>query len=399
MDKVRPAIPAIIAKEATAVKLLSVVGARPQFIKAAAVSRAISARSGIEEVIVHTGQHYDYGMSEIFFEELQLPRPKYNLNVGSGSHGAQTGAMLARIEEVLLRERPSWILVYGDTNSTLAGALAAVKLHLPVAHIEAGLRSFNRNMPEELNRVLTDHAADLLFAPTTVALANLRAENLGSRAVECGDVMYDAALHYANLAEQRSSFLRRYKLSPKGYCLATVHRAATTSDPNSLAAIFEALEEISSLLPVILTMHPRTRDALREYGIQLRHDSSLKIIEPLGYLDMIIAEKNARLIATDSGGVQKEAYFYQVPCVTLRDESEWVELVQHGFAYLGGTQPSSVLAAVERALAATLEWSTRLYGNGNASEVILYDVLARTNRATSVVAVGSGQVCPATSPL
>ena len=365
--------------------IVTIVGARPQFVKAAMVSRVISATPDIHEVLVHTGQHYDWEMSGIFFRELEIRAPDHYLNVGSAAHGVQTGAMLARIEELLQRKCPDWVVVYGDTNSTLAGALAAVKMHTRVAHVEAGLRSFNRCMPEEINRVLTDHAADLLFAPTETAMRNLASENLQQRAVRCGDVMYDAALHYSEVAEQRSDFLARYGLAPNQYCLATIHRAGSTDDPNKLRAILAGLAEVSFGLPVILPLHPRTRAALAQFGMQRYSPASLRLVDPLGYLDMIMAEKNARLIATDSGGVQKEAYFFRVPCVTLRTESEWVELTEHGYNFLAGTESAAIVSTVERALATAPACNARLYGDGHAADHIVTELIARAPRSALLI--------------
>jgi len=313
-------------------KIITIVGARPQFIKATAVSRVLKSAEGVNEILVHTGQHYDANMSDVFFEELEIPRPDYNLGIGSGMHGEQTGKMLEAIEKVLLEEKPDWVLVYGDTNSTLAGALAAVKLHIPVAHVEAGLRSFNRRMPEEINRVLTDHASDLLFAPTKTAVMNLRNEGIPEERIKLvGDVMYDAALFYGKKAERQSQILNKLGLKPKEYILATVHRAENTDDPVRLRVIFDALCEIAGEIKVVLPLHPRTREALIKSGMYDKVASSICLTEPVGYLDMVMLEKNARLIATDSGGVQKEAFFYRVPCVTLREETEWVELVELGW--------------------------------------------------------------------
>ena len=304
-------------------KVITVVGARPQFVKAATVSRAFAQTEGLQELIVHTGQHFDPSLSEVFFEELGIPEPKYNLGIGGGTHGQNTGRMIEAVESVLIEEKPDWVLVYGDTDSTLAGALAAVKLHIHVAHVEAGLRSFNRRMPEEINRVLTDHAADLLLAPTPAAVENLRREGLPEARVRwVGDVMYDAALHFGRLADHASTALESLGLEPCGYVLATVHRAENTDDPARLEAVFEGLFRVAAELPVVLPLHPRTRKALERLGWLERAREQLRLIEPVGYLDMVALEKNARLIATDSGGVQKEAYFFGVPCVTLRDETE-----------------------------------------------------------------------------
>lgn len=354
-------------------KVLTIVGARPQFIKAAAVSRTM-ANAGVREVLVHTGQHYDDSMSDVFFRELEIRPPDHNLHIGSGSHGAQTGAMLKGLEELMLSERPDWVLVYGDTNSTLAGALAAAKIHIPVAHVEAGLRSFNRAMPEEINRILTDHAADLLFAPTDTAMQNLAAECLGARAVWTGDVMYDAALYYAQRAERKSDFLSRNNLASRGYSLATIHRAANTDDPRILRSILRGLGELSSQMPVVLPLHPRTQAAMRKFGLESGIPAALRIVGPLSYFDMIMAEKHARLIATDSGGVQKEAFFFRVPCVTLREESEWVELIELGCNFLAGTDSTTIVAKAQQALAATPNWETNLYGDGNASSKIVAEL-------------------------
>ncbi len=342
-------------------KILSVVGARPQFIKAAPVSRAL--RQTVHEVLVHTGQHYDYGMSAVFFDELGIPEPDYNLGIGSGVHGWQTGQMLIRIEEVLLKERPNWALVYGDTNSTLAGALAAVKLHIPVAHVEAGLRSFNRAMPEEHNRVLTDHAADLLFCPTQTAVDNLAREGIVNGVHLVGDVMYDALLHNVALAEQRSGVLARLGLSPGHYALATLHRPANTDDPARLGAILAALEEIGQEYPVVFPVHPRTRQRLPQYPI-----SNVQLTEPVGYLDMLVLEKNTRLILTDSGGVQKEAYLFGVPCLTLRDETEWVETVEAGWNLLVGADRAAIVRAAREFRPPGSP--SPLFGDGRASQRI-----------------------------
>jgi UDP-GlcNAc3NAcA epimerase len=351
--------------------VVTVIGARPQFVKATVVSRAIRLRGLLAEKIVHTGQHYDENMSRVFFDELGIPRPDFNLGIGSGSHGAQTGRMLEEIERVLLDVRPDWMLVYGDTNSTLAGALAATKLHIPVAHVEAGLRSFNRAMPEEINRVLTDHVSDLLFAPTPVAIANLEHEGVEpSRMHVVGDVMYDAALYYGARAETESTVLARLNLTPGAYVLATVHRAENTDDPARLAAIVAGLADVARETPVVLPLHPRTR-AVLECNLTLRADmEALCVIEPVGYLDMVMLERGARLIATDSGGVQKEAYFYGKPCVTLRDETEWRELVDTGWNVLCPPHSQSVVADAVRSRMDTRGANGALYGKGNAAERI-----------------------------
>ena len=352
-------------------KIITVVGARPQFIKAAAVSRVLRQTPGVGEVLVHTGQHYDENMSRVFFDELMIPEPDYHLGIGSGNHGAQTGRMLEAIEQVLMGEKPDWVLVYGDTNSTLAGALAAVKLQVPIAHVEAGLRSFNRKMPEEINRVLTDHAANLLFAPTETAVANLRHEGIADNRVRLvGDVMYDAALFYAE-REANSRVLEVLGIEPRGYVLATVHRAENTDDPERLRAIFEGLAQVAEQLPVVLPLHPRTRKALEREGLLEQMTRSLHLIKPVGYLEIIALEKNARIIATDSGGVQKEAYFHRVPCVTLRDETEWVELVETGWNRLVAPREP---VGIARAIMQNLDTRGRevgLYGGGQSAEKIV----------------------------
>jgi len=303
-------------------KVVSVIGARPQFIKAAPVGQTLRAVDHTE-VLVHTGQHYDDDMSAVFFRELEIPEPDYNLGVGSGLHGWQTGQMLIRIEEVLLAEKPDWVLVYGDTNSTLAGALAAVKLRAPLAHVEAGLRSFNREMPEEHNRVLTDHCSDLVFCPTQTAVDNLAREGITQGVHLVGDMMYDAVLQFAEIARQRSTILQDLGLEPKGYLVATVHRPYNTDVPENLRNILTAFLEIGE--PIVFPVHPRTRRKIAQldgtFGLE-RATRNVRMIEPVGYLDMLVLEQNARLILTDSGGMQKEAYFFSVPCVTLRPETE-----------------------------------------------------------------------------
>ena len=347
-------------------RIVTVVGARPQFIKAAAVSRALRAEPGMEEILVHTGQHYDENMSNVFFEELDIPKPDYHLGIGSGTHGSQTGRMLEVIERVLLDERPDRVLVYGDTNSTLAGALAAAKLHVPVDHVEAGLRSFNRHMPEEINRVLTDHASDLLFAPTDAAVENLRREGIAEHRVQLvGDVMYDAALYYGAKAERQSRVLEQLSLRSKGYILATVHRAENTDDPARLHAIFDGLECVAQDMPVVLPLHPRTRRCLSLLRIKA---ASINLIEPVGYLEMVMLEKNAAVIATDSGGVQKEAFFYRVPCVTLRDETEWVETVDSGWNHLIPADEKLIYETIKNAEAPGL--APPFYGKGTSAQNI-----------------------------
>lgn len=353
-------------------KLCSIVGARPQFVKAAVVSRAWREETSDPEALVHTGQHYDQRMSELFFEEMEIPEPDYNLGIGSAPHGAQTGKMLAAIEEVLLEEEPDWVLVYGDTNSTLAGALAAVKLHIPVAHVEAGLRSFNRRMPEEINRVLTDHASDLLFAPTRSAEERLLEEGIPEERVEwVGDVMYDASLLYAEKAERGRRRREELGLKDGEYALATVHRAENTDDERRLAAVVHGLEQLHRELPVVLPLHPRTRNAMAEAGLLTRAEEAFHLIEPVGYLDMVDLERHAAVIATDSGGVQKEAFFYEVPCVTLREETEWTELVELGWNRL--VPPISADEVYRRILDAigTKGEPASPYGEGTSGQAVV----------------------------
>lgn len=312
-------------------KIASVVGARPNFIKLAPVSRELRKR--FDEIIIHTGQHYDYEMDKIFFDDMGIPAPKYHLGVGSGSHGRQTGEMLKRIEEVLRQEKPDAALVFGDTNSTLAGALCAAKLHIKVAHVEAGLRSYNRMMPEEINRVLVDHCSDLLLCPTTTAVENLRREGITSGVFQSGDVMVDAQKDCLMLAEKSSRILEDLDLQPGGYYLATVHRAENTDHPGRLRSIIEALEELGD---VVFPCHPRAEKFMKQLGLWKGLTGRVKVIKPVGYLDMLVLEKNARKILTDSGGVQKEAYLLGVPCITLREETEWVETVADGWNVLAG---------------------------------------------------------------
>lgn len=358
-------------------KILSVVGARPQFIKAAPVSRALRAR-GLKDLLVHTGQHYDHNMSALFFEELNIPTPDFNLGVGSGPHGRQTGQMLTRLEEVLLDQQPDLVLVYGDTNSTLAGALAAVKLHIPVAHVEAGLRSFNRQMPEEHNRVLTDHAADLLFCPTQTAVDHLAAEGLTAGVYLTGDVMYDAVLYNSELAESRSDVLSRLGLTSGDYALATVHRPQNTDNKGALSAILYAFGELEE--KIVLPAHPRTTAAVARF--ELKPPNNVLLIDAVGYLDMLTLEKHARLILTDSGGVQKEAFFFAVPCVTLREETEWVETLDAGWNVLAGAQPVRILESarklmpLQEASTALAQAQESIFGDGRASNriaAILFD--------------------------
>lgn len=363
------------------VKVLTVVGARPQFIKAAMVSRAISrhnadsASPSVVEEIIHTGQHYDPEMSGLFFEEMGIPEPARNLHVGSGHHGATTGVMLEGIEAEVLARRPDWLLVYGDTNSTLAGALVGAKLHVPVVHVEAGLRSFNRAMPEEINRVVADHVSTLLLCPTGVSITNLAAEGITSGVVHVGDVMYDAAQVFGELAEARCDIIDRLGLAPGGYYLVTAHRAENTDDPARMKAILRALGEISSSHPVLFPVHPRTRKIIDDHGLADLL-ASVHTIAPVSFMEMILLERHATAILTDSGGIQKEAYFHGVPCLTLRDETEWVETVDAGWNQLVGADTAAILAGVARATTGTRPIPD--FGDGRAAEMVVRALLDHT---------------------
>ncbi len=354
-------------------KIVSIVGARPQFIKASPVSHTLRKR--FHEVLVHTGQHYDDNMSALFFDELDIPRPDFNLEVGSGGHGTQTGLMMERIEKILLDEKPDLVLVYGDTNSTLAGAVDAAKLHIPVGHVEAGLRSFNRRMPEEINRIVADHCSDLLFCPTRTAVENLKREGIANGAYLTGDVMVDAVLHFGRQAERQSHVLSRLHLEPKQFLLCTVHRAENTDDTDRLRSIVEALIAVHEA--VVFPVHPRTRKVLEATGLWklMENEGRVLCLPPVGYLDMVLLEKHARKILTDSGGVQKEAYFFQVPCVTLRNETEWIETVEDGWNRLVGADRIRILDAV-RSFAPVTAGRHR-FGNGKAAEAIANLVLKK----------------------
>ena len=358
-------------------KITTIVGARPQFVKAAVVSRAIKRHNTeyssdpIQETIIHTGQHFDDNMSDVFFRDMDIPRPDHHLNLGGGTHGQMTGRMLEAIEKVYMDSRPDWVLVYGDTNSTLAGALAAAKLHIPVAHVESGLRSYNRKMPEEINRILTDHASTLCFAPTDQAVGNLVGEGIAESTIaRVGDVMQDAMIFYRDLASKQQTIVDELKLPNKGFILATAHRAENTDDPGRLAGIIEGLTQLAQELPVVLPLHPRTRNKLNDFGLMERAKSALTLIDPVGYMDMVMLEANAALIATDSGGVQKEAYFNQVPCLTLRDETEWTELLDAGVNRLVGADPDAIAAQGRAMLGMSIPAGT-LYGDGQAAEAII----------------------------
>jgi UDP-GlcNAc3NAcA epimerase len=370
-------------------RLVSIAGARPQFIKLAPFSRAyarhrISGGEPIEDLIVHTGQHYDHGMSEVFFRELELPKAAFHLGVGSGSHAVQTARMLEGIERVLLETRPDVVMVYGDTNSTVAGALAAAKLHIPVAHVESGLRSFNRRMPEEINRIVVDHIADRLYAPTATAMQNLAHEGLLERAVRSGDSMYDTVLIHRDLARRKSTVLMALGLDAFAYGVVTIHRAENTDDPVRLGRLLEALNEVvADGTTLVFPVHPRTRAAVRARAPHWKPAEGLRLVEPLGYLDMLRLVDNARVALTDSGGLQKEAFFLGCPCVTLREETEWVETVEGGGNRVAGTDAARIRGAVR-------DWRERcpqgkggftqavaaMFGDGHAAEQIVQDILA-----------------------
>lgn len=355
-------------------KLATVVGARPQFIKMSAVSRIIREMHGIREMTIHTGQHFDGNMSQVFFDELGIPQPDWNLGIAESTHGKRTGRMLEDIERVLLEARPDIVIVYGDTDSTLAAALAAAKLHLPIAHVEAGLRSFNRKMPEEVNRVLTDHVSSLLFVPNETASVNLKREGIADGVHLVGDVMYDVALQAAESAQSRSRILDDLELQPGGYILATIHRAENTDDAARLKAVFDGLGQIAAGVPVVLPLHPRTRAALSRAELLKSTAHRLRLLDPVGFLDMTMLLRGARLVVTDSGGVQKEAFFHRVPAITLRDETEWVELVELGWNRLVPPRSTTeIVKAVQSVLGepSPAEPNCPLYGDGHAAEEIV----------------------------
>jgi UDP-GlcNAc3NAcA epimerase len=376
------------------IKIVTIIGARPQIIKAAALSRAIKNKFGstIEEIIVHTGQHYDANMSGVFFDELQIPQPNYNLNVGSGSHAKQTATMLTGIEEVLLKEKPQAIVLYGDTNSTLSGAIAASKMQVPVIHIEAGLRSFNKTMPEEINRIMCDHVSTLLFSPTKAGYDNLVKEGFKTdtkapynsnnpKIYHCGDVMYDNSLHFASIAEQTSKVLEKYTLQKNNFILATIHRDNNTDIPERLNALFSALFEIhqKNKTDVILPLHPRTKKCVDEFLDKallekIKSSKQFIICEPLPFLDMIMLEKNCSLVMTDSGGVQKEAFYFEKPCVILRPETEWVELLESGAAVLADADKNKILVAYNN-FASHKPSYPKLFGDGHAAEFICEELV------------------------
>ena len=371
-------------------KIITVIGARPQIIKAAAISRAIKNNFSdkILEVIVHTGQHYDENMSQIFFEELEIPFPNFNLNVGSGSHGEQTAKMLEGLENIYMQEKPDAVIVYGDTNSTIAGALAASKIHIPVIHIEAGLRSFNKAMPEEINRIACDHMSTLLFTPSETGHRNLLNEGIKNDQKEaasidnpkiylCGDIMYDNSLYFSAMSEQKSEILKELEITTDEFILCTIHRDTNTDDTANLNAIFRALLRIqkTSNLKIVLPLHPRTKEKLNSHLdenllTEINQNKNFKIIPPIGFLDIISLEKNARLIITDSGGLQKEAFFFQKPCVILREQTEWIEIVENGNALIAGANELKIISSVETLIKKTDYTYPNLYGDGNAANFI-----------------------------
>jgi UDP-GlcNAc3NAcA epimerase len=349
-------------------KILTVVGARPQFVKAAALSRAL-IKFGIEEVLVHTGQHFDENMADIFFREMDIPEPKYNLGINSLSHGAMTGRMLEEIEKVLLIEKPSVVAVFGDTNSTLAGALAASKLHIPVAHIEAGLRSFNMKMPEEINRIVTDRISEYLFCPTEVAIKNLKAEgfeNFGVNIINSGDIMYDVALFYSRVSGEKSAIIENLGLSEKPFILATLHRQENTDDLSRLNSIISALNALSGEYQIVLPVHPRTGKIIESNKIKLNFET----IGPIGYFDMIELLKHCKMVITDSGGVQKEAFFFGKHCLVARDETEWTELVELNYNFMVGAETEKIIKTVGKVSKSTAKFDVKPYGDGNAAEKI-----------------------------
>jgi UDP-GlcNAc3NAcA epimerase len=346
-------------------KIITIIGARPQFIKASMLSRQFRNSNIIKEIIINTNQHFDENMSSVFFNEMLIPEPKYNLGIASLSHGAMTGRQIEAIEVVLIKEKPNFVLVYGDTNSTLAGALASSKLNIPLIHVEAGLRSFNKKMPEEINRVLTDHMSDLLFTPSDVANKNLYNEGISKSKIKMvGDIMYDAALFFGKIAEKKSSILDRLGLNSSSYLLATIHRAENTDNEGKLRSVFKGFQ--NSPLPVYIPLHPRTRSKIKKYNIPT--SGSINIIEPLGFLDMLQLEKNATKILTDSGGVQKEAFYFQVPCITIRDQTEWVELIKNKSNVLVGPNADQIIENISKKTPKT--FNETIYGGGNASSKI-----------------------------
>ena len=374
-------------------KIVTIIGARPQIIKAAALSRAIKTHYAdrIQEIIVHTGQHYDENMSQVFFDELQIPRPDHNLHVGSASHGVQTARMTEGIEALLIKEQPDFIVLYGDTNSTLAGAVAAAKIHVPIVHIEAGLRSFNKAMPEEINRIVCDHCSTLLFTPTLAGLENLKREGFPMeneppftidhpKVYHCGDIMYDNSLHFADIAEEKTDIIQRLALADKPFILATIHRDSNTDQPKRLNAIFDVILKLSEECPIVLPLHPRTSKLIKttidaEKQAQIFSSPNIKIIPPVSFLEMIALERHAQLVMTDSGGVQKESYFFKKPCIILRPETEWVEIVQTGNAILADADESRIMEAWQHFKNNPPTHFPEIFGDGHAAEFMLEKML------------------------
>ncbi len=351
-------------------KIFTIIGARPQFIKASAMSREIEKHTDVQDFILHTGQHFDANMSEVFFEQMKIPKPDVNLNIHGMTHGAMTGQMLQGIEENLLAEKPDVVLVYGDTNSTLAGALAAAKLHIPVGHVEAGLRSFNMKMPEEINRVLTDHISKWLFCPTADAVSNLENEGVADNHIfRTGDIMYDSAVHFAEFARSPKEEL------PQQFALCTLHRAENTDNPEILASLVQSLESIAKDLPLVLPLHPRTKKKLDDAGLSL--SSAIHCIEPVGYLEMLWLLKHTQIVLTDSGGLQKEAYFFEKACITLREETEWVELTEYGINRICGHDQGKIHAAFQEFRLNKVVFPKALYGDGHSAQTMLNTMLQR----------------------
>lgn len=377
-------------------KIVTIIGARPQIIKSSALSRAVQNeyKGQIEELIVHTGQHYDDNMSEVFFREMGIPLPNYNLNVGSGTHGDMTAKMMSGLEEIFLKEKPDAVVIYGDTNSTLAGALAAVKIHIPIIHIEAGLRSWNKRMPEEVNRITADHCSTILFTPTDSGLKNLVAEGFDTSnsgkadlnhpfVYKCGDIMYDNSLHFSSISDEKSTILSKLGLEANRYILSTVHRDSNTDSPEKLQAIFRSFFHLLENYPdlsLVLPLHPRTRNKIEtnlgeELKRKLESSSRLKLIPPAGFLDIIALEKNARLIVTDSGGLQKEAFFFEKPCVILRPETEWVEIVENGNAIIADADETRIIEGFEKLMNKSDYSYPAFYGDGKAAQFICNSIL------------------------
>ena len=358
-------------------KVLTVIGARPQFIKAAVVSNALRARN-IEEFLVHTGQHFDENMSNVFFDEMGISEPQANLGISGGTHGKMTGEMLIEVEKLVIEQKPDWVLVYGDTNSTLAGSLAASKLNVPCAHVEAGLRSDNRNMPEEINRILTDHASDLLFTPTKIAYDRLLSEGIPKKKiVRTGDVMLDAARSFEKVAFANSTILSDLNLTEQSFVLCTLHRAENVDDPEILEWIVNGLNETSKEMPIVFPLHPRTKAKLKEFGLFEKISSAIKLTPPVGFLDILVLQSSSSLIVTDSGGMQKEAFFQKKPCVTVRTETEWAELLEGGHNRLARPIVDAIRDKAKDALEAHIDWSIELYGDGHSSETIADSLLKK----------------------